>query len=270
MMMRHCLLAVSFLVTTGLGAAVAQAEDGLAAIRQRHKILVAIDLGNPPHGMMDDKFQPVGSDVDTAKLLAQDLGVELEIVKVPTPSRVQFLLSNKADVVISALSITPERKKVVEFSVPYAMLNTVVAAPAAMRIATYADLAGKSVAVTRGTVNDQYLTKGVESVSNVTVMRFEDDPTSSTAITSGQLQVYASSLPLITQLKQSHPALDLQVKFTMQGFPIAITFRKNDPNLKSYLDRWVETNLRNGKLVDTYKKWQNVTVSPDELIAQKS
>ncbi len=171
---------------------------------------------------------------------------------------------------ISALSITPERKKVVEFSVPYAMLNTVVAAPASMTISSYADLAGKSVAVTRGTVNDQYLTKGVENVPNVNVMRFEDDPTSSTAITSGQLQVYASSLPLITQLKQSHPSLDLQVKFTMQGFPIAITFRKNEPNLKAYLDNWVETNLRNGKLVDIYKKWQNVTVSPDELISQKS
>ena len=248
----------------------AAAEDGLAAIKQRHKILVAIDLGNPPHGMMDDKFQPVGSDVDTAKLLAQDMGVDLEIVKVPTPSRVQFLLSNKADVVISALSITPERKKVVEFSIPYAELMTVVAAPAAMPIKTYADLAGKGVAVTRGTVNDQYLTKGVENVPNVNVMRFEDDPTSSTAITSGQLQVYASSLPLILQLKQSHPSLDLQVKFTMQGFPIAITFRKNDPNLKAYLDNWVATNLRNGKLVDIYKKWQDVVISPDELIAQKS
>jgi polar amino acid transport system substrate-binding protein len=269
-MKRFALTALSICFGLAVSANSAMAEDGLAAIKQRHKLLVAIDLGNPPHGMMDDKFQPVGSDVDTAKLLARDMGVELEIVKVPTPSRVQFLLSNKADVVISALSITPERKKVVEFSVPYAMLNTVVAAPAAMKVTSYADLAGKSVAVTRGTVNDQYLTKGVENVPNVTVMRFEDDPTSSTAITSGQLQVYASSLPLITQLQQSHPSLDLQVKFTMQGFPIAITFRKNEPSLKAYLDNWVETNLRNGKLVAIYKTWQNVTVSPDELIALKS
>ncbi len=263
---------IALLACTGLagGATHAMAEDGLAAIKQRGKILVAIDLGNPPHGMMDDKFQPVGSDVDTAKLLAHDMGVDLEIVRVPTPSRVQFLISNKADVVISALSITPERKKVVDFSIPYATLETVVAAPAGMAISSYADLAGKSVAVTRGTVNDQYLTKGVASVPNVTVMRFEDDPTSSTAITSGQLQVYASSLPLIMQLKQSHPSLDLQVKFTMQGFPIAITMRKNEPELKAYLDNWVETNLRNGKLVDIYKKWQGVVISPDELISQKS
>ena len=248
----------------------ARAEDGLVAIRQRRKLLVAIDLGNPPHGMMDDKFQPTGSDVDTARMLAHDLGVELEIVKVPTPSRVQFLLSNKADMVISALSITDERKKVVDFSIPYASLKTVVAAPAVMKVESYADLAGKTVAVTRGTVNDQYLTRGTQGVPGVNIMRFEDDATSSTAIISGQMQVYASSLPLITQLKQQNPSLDLQTKFTMQGFPIGIAFRKKDSALKAYLDDWVEANLRNGKLVDTYKKWQDVTIVPDELIAQKS
>jgi len=247
----------------------AKAEADLAAIRQNKKLRVAIDLGNPPHGMLDGKFQPIGSDVETAQLLAKDLGVELDIVQVPTPSRVQFLLSNRADLVISALSITPERRKVVEFSVPYASLKTVVAAPAAMAISSYADLAGQRVAVTRGTVNDQYLTQGVKNVPNVTVTRFEDDATTSTAITSGQLKIYASSLPLITQLKQTNPSLDLAVKFTMHGFPIAIALRKDDPDFKSYLDNWVTTNLRNGKLVEIYKKWQDVVISPEELIAYR-
>ncbi len=91
-MKRTGLIALSLCLGFAIGAPRAMAEDGLAAIKQRHKLLVAIDLGNPPHGMMDDKFQPVGSDVDTAKLLAHDMGVELEVVKVPTPSRVQFLL----------------------------------------------------------------------------------------------------------------------------------------------------------------------------------
>jgi polar amino acid transport system substrate-binding protein len=245
----------------------AMAESNLAAIRQSRKLRVAIDMGNPPHGMMDGKFQPIGSDVETAQLLAKDLGVELEVIQVPTSARVQFLLSNRADLVISALSITPERRRVVEFSIPYASLKTVVAAPASMAISSYADLAGQRVAVTRGTVNDQYLTQGVKDVPNVTVTRFEDDATTSTAVTSGQLRIYASSLPLITQLKQTNPSVDLAVKFTMHGFPIGIALRKDDPELKTYLDSWVTTNLRNGKLVDIYKKWQDVAISPEELIA---
>jgi polar amino acid transport system substrate-binding protein len=138
--------------------------------------------------------------------------------------------------VISALSITPERRRVVEFSVPYASLKTVVAAPAAMATSNYTDLDGQRVAVTRGTVNDQYLTQGVKAVPNVTVTGFEDDATTTTAITSDQLQIYASSLPLITQLKQTNPSLDLAVKFTMHGFPIGIALRKGDPDFKAYLD----------------------------------
>jgi polar amino acid transport system substrate-binding protein len=193
-------------------------------------------MGNPPHGMLDGKLQPIGSDVETAQLLAKDLGVELEVVQVPTPSRVQFLLSNRADLVISALSITPERRRVVEFSVPYASLRTVVAAPAAMATSNCTDLAEQRAAVTRGTVNDQHLTQSVKAVSNVTVTRFEDDATTTTAITSGQLQIYASSLPLITQLKQTNPSLDLAVKFTMHSFPIGIALRKDDPEFKAYLD----------------------------------
>ncbi|KAG1447567.1 hypothetical protein G6F57_017044 [Rhizopus arrhizus] len=138
-----------FGVTAGLALAVAAQSavaDTLDTIQQRKKILVAIDVGNPPHGMMDANFKPVGSDVETARLLAKDMGVELEIVQVTAPNRVQYLLSKQAAIVVSALSITDERKKVIDYSTPYAELQSIVAAPAAMDIKSYADLSGKSVA----------------------------------------------------------------------------------------------------------------------------
>ncbi|MFY9510809.1 MAG: transporter substrate-binding domain-containing protein [Rubrivivax sp.] len=269
-MRRTVIKALAVLAGGSLLATVARAADGLDAIKQRKKLLVAIDLGNPPHGMMDDKFQKVGSDVETAQMLARDLGVELEIVQVPTPSRVQYLLTNKADLVISALSITPDRKKVIDFSIPYAELQCIVAAPAAMKVATYADLAGKGgISVTRGTVNDQWLTKGTEGVADIRITRFEDDPTATTAITSGQLQIYATSLPLLNAIKKQNPNLDLQVKFVMNGFPLGIALRKNEPQLQAFLNQWVESNLKNGKLVDIYRKWHGVTLKPDALIATK-
>ena len=57
--------------------------------------------------MTDDKMQPTGSDVDLARLLAKDLGVELEIVTTTGPTRIPMLQTNKADIVVSTLSITP-------------------------------------------------------------------------------------------------------------------------------------------------------------------
>ena len=54
--------------------------DTLDDIRKAGKVRIAIDLAIPPFGITDDKMQPAGSDVDLARLLAKDLGVELEIV----------------------------------------------------------------------------------------------------------------------------------------------------------------------------------------------
>src|SRR5689334_11730041 len=79
--------------------------DTLEDIRKAGKIRVAIDTAIPPFGMTDDKMQPTGSDVDLARLLAKDLGVQLEIVTTTGPSRIPMLQTNKADVVISTLSI---------------------------------------------------------------------------------------------------------------------------------------------------------------------
>ena len=81
--------------------------DTLDEIKKAGKIRVAIDTAIPPFGMTDDKMQPTGSDVDLARLLAKDLGVQLEIVTTTGPSRIPMLQTNKADIVVSTLSITP-------------------------------------------------------------------------------------------------------------------------------------------------------------------
>ncbi|MFX7824745.1 transporter substrate-binding domain-containing protein, partial [Acinetobacter baumannii] len=67
--------------------------DALADIKARKKVLIAIDLGAPPFGMTNAKLEPQGSDVETARLLAKDMGVELEIVQVTGPNRIPFLMT---------------------------------------------------------------------------------------------------------------------------------------------------------------------------------
>src|SRR6476619_4697613 len=123
--------------------------DTLDDIKKAGKIRIAIDLAIPPFGMTDDKMQPTGSDVDLARLLAKDLGVELEIVPTTGPSRIPSLQTGKADLVVSTLSITPERAKVIDFSIPYADHLSVVAALKPMAIKDYGDLDGQRVAVVR-------------------------------------------------------------------------------------------------------------------------
>src|SRR3546814_7194608 len=84
--------------------------------------------------MVDGDAKQTGCDIDSAKLLAKDLGVKLEVVPVTGPTRVQFLRTNKVDVIMASFSITDERKKVIDFSEPYGVVPVVVGGPKAVKV----------------------------------------------------------------------------------------------------------------------------------------
>ena len=218
--------------------------DTLDDIRKAGKVRIAIDLAIPPFGMTDDKMQPAGSDVDLARLLAKDLGVELEIVTTTGPTRIPFLQTNKADLVVSTLSITPERAKVVDFSLPYADHPSVVA-------------------VVRGTTQDTDLTRQAKGAQ---LIRYEDDATMALAFASGQVDVLATARSLLPAISKKNPARTLEPKITMQTFYLAIGMRKNEPKLLDWVNKWVRTNLENGKLVAIYKTWHGIEIDPAPLL----
>ena len=90
------------------------------------KIRISTDVAIPPSGMMDSSMKPTGSDVETAQLLAKDWGLELEFVQTTGATRIPNVQTGKADIIISTLSVTPERAKVIDFTKPYAVLQSVV------------------------------------------------------------------------------------------------------------------------------------------------
>jgi polar amino acid transport system substrate-binding protein len=244
--------------------AVAPRADTLSDIKQARKIRISIDLTNSPYGRTDDKLQPSGSDVDIAKLLAGDLGVEFEIVPTTGSSRIPLLQSGKADLVISSLSITPERAKAVDFSVPYADLLSVVAGPKAIAVKSLTDLDGKKVAVTRGTTQDTDLT---QRAKNTQIVRYEDDATLALAVASGQADLFATGRAQVAAINNKNPGRELEPKITLQTFLLAIGVRKGEPELLAWTNDWVKANLKNGKLNAINKAYHGVDLSPDVLKA---
>ncbi len=157
--MKRVLSGIAIAAIAVMGLAQAANADALDDIKKSGKIRIAVDLGVPPYGMTDDKMQPTGSDIETAKLLAADWGLQFEHVPTTGAARIPALQTGKADLVISTLSITPERAKVIDFSKGYAVLRTVIAAPKSIALKSMADLDGKTVGTVRGTTHDTQLTK---------------------------------------------------------------------------------------------------------------
>jgi polar amino acid transport system substrate-binding protein len=236
--------------------------DSLSAIKAAKKIRVGIDLGLPPYGMMDEKLQPAGVDVDVARKLAADMGVELEIVSSTGASRVPNLQTNKADIIISTLSITPERQKVIDYSIPYMPIQTIVFAPKSMAITGFADLAGKKVATSRGTGMDTQLTREAKGANMV---RYEDDATLMTAAITGQADIIGGTGAHLATVIEKNPGRQMEKKFVMQNFHAAIGLRKNEPELLAWLNQWVKANLANGTLNAIYKKYLKEDLPQDIL-----
>ena len=244
----------ALMLATGLaitGVAPARDDQGtLAAIRSAGKIRLALEFGRPPWAFKDEALKMTGSDMETAELLAVDLGVKLEIVEVTGPNRIAFLQSNKSDVVLSTFSITPERLKVVDFSTPYAVLKGV------------ADLKGRRVGVTRATTADVEMTKLAKD-GDIEVVRFDDESTSMTALASSQIDIVAQEPATIAAVARRNPARQIEPKFTLTQFAVGIGLRKNDAALKAWLDQWVKANMANSKLNAIYKKFHGTDLPAD-------
>jgi polar amino acid transport system substrate-binding protein len=263
--MRKMLTAVAIAAVAMMGMAGVAQADALDDIKKAGKIRIAIDLGVPPYGMTDDKMQPTGSDIETAKLLAADWGLQFEHVPTTGASRIPSLQTGKADLVISTLSITPERAKVIDFSKGYAVLRTVIAAPKSVNVKSLADLDGKTVGTVRGTTHDTQLTK--EGPKGMKLVRYEDDATEAQAFLSGQVDIFSTAELLVAPIDKKNPARQVEVKFVLDTFKLAVGVKKDEARLLAEVNKWIETNLKNGKLDAIYKKYHGNGL-PDVILNQ--
>lgn len=251
--MKKMMMTALVAVMAMMGANQAANADALDDIKKSGKIRIAIDLGVPPYGMTDAQMQPAGLDVEAAKLLAKDWGLQFEHVSTTGASRIPSLQTGKADLVISTLSYTAERAKVIDFSLGYAVLRTVVAAPKSVGVKSLAELDGKTVGTVRGTTHDTQLTK--EGPKGMKLVRYEDDATEGQAFLSGQVDIFSTAEMIVPQLDKKNPARQVEVKFVLDNFRLCVGIKKGEERLVAEVNKWIQTNLKNGRLNDLNKKY---------------
>lgn len=134
-------------------------ENGVAAIKKRGTLRVAVFGDLPPYGWVNDHGVRKGYDVRLARQIAKDMGVKVKFVQVNANNRVDTLNSNKADIVLANFTVTPERKQVVDFAKAYMKVSVGVVSPKSAPITSENKLKGKNIIVTKGTTAENYLTK---------------------------------------------------------------------------------------------------------------
>lgn len=242
-------LATATLLSTWAPAVSAQTAD---EIKKKGTLTVGMLVDFPPYGTVDASNNPDGYDADVAKLLAKDLGVKLNLVPVTGPNRIPFLLTNKVDVLVASLAVTPERAKQVQFSRPYSAATIVLYGAKKTAIKAPADLKGIRVAVARASTQDTALT--AIAPEGTEIRRFDDDASAMQALLSGQVDAIGCSTTVAAQIaKRAGDAYENKLVLKQQF--MAVAMRQGQPDLLKTMDAFVAKNTANGELGKLYRKW---------------
>lgn len=250
-MIRHLAGVLAALAVIALAAGPAQAND-FQDILDRGKIRVGVPIDVPPFGFVDENNEPAGLDIDVAKLVAEQLGVELEMQQITGINRIPYLVTNKVDVVIAVMGATPERAKQITFTSPYARLYIGVFGPEKYQVDDPNNLSDLAIGVPRGTTQDISMT---ELCPECNIVRFEDDATSAAAYLSGQVDVFATANIVARELAKSHPDKEFASLYKIRNSPAHMGVRQGELELARWLDTFIFYNKMNGNLDDLHEKW---------------
>ncbi len=253
--------AAAAVVAATLAGPLPALADALESIKSSGKLRVAVPQDFPPFGSVGADMAPKGYDIDMATLIAGKLGVEVEIVPVTSANRIPYLQTNKVDLVISSLGKNAEREAVIDFSAAYAPFYNGVFAPAGLEITSAADLAGKTIGVTRGAIEDLELTK--VAPQDATIKRYEDNNGTISAFLSGQVEAVATGNVVAAAILEKNPPKRPEPKFLIKNSPCYVGLNKNEPALLKEVNGIIAAAKADGSLNTIAEKWLGTSLPAD-------
>jgi polar amino acid transport system substrate-binding protein len=246
------LLAATSALALTFGAT-SHAQTTLDDIMKAKEIKIGIPTDFPPYGFVGADLKPQGLDVDMANYIAGKLGVKAELVVVVSANRIPYLQTKKADLVISTLGKNAEREKVIDFTAAYSPFFQAVFGPKNVVVKGAADLAGKSVGVTRGAIEDMELTKIAPAGTDI--KRFEDNNVTVSAFVSGQTQLLATGASVAGNMMARNPNLSAEYKFVLKDSPNFIGVAKGEDKLRLKVNEIIAAAKASGDIDKMAQKW---------------
>jgi polar amino acid transport system substrate-binding protein len=250
---KQTLAAAVVCLSTVFGMGTATAQSALDDVLKAKEIKIGVPTDFPPYGFVGTDLKPQGLDVDMALYIAQKLGVKAELVAVTSANRIPYLQTKKADLVISTLGKNAEREKVIDFTAAYSPFFQAVFAAKTVNIKSFADLAGKSIGVTRGAIEDQELSKLAPSSADV--KRFEDNNATVSSFVAGQVQAIATGASVAGNMMAKNPQLSAEYKLLLKDSPNFIGVGKGEDKLRLKVNDIIAEAKKSGDLDKIANKW---------------
>jgi len=256
--MHRFLAAAIAAIALVFGIAEARA-DAFAEILKTGAVRIAVPLDVPPFGSMNQERKPEGFDIDLAEMVAKALGVKVELQQVTAANRIPYLLTDKVDIVISVMGLTPERAKQIMFTAPYADTHLAVYGPKSANVPSAAELGSLKVVAAKGTTQEL----GLAAMNpRANIMRTEDDATAATAYITGQADLFATNSLIVPDLMKRAPNKEFDLKFVIRRSPAHMGVRMGELVLLQWLNSFIFFNTMNGELDKLHRKWLAAPMAP--------
>ncbi|WP_434729670.1 transporter substrate-binding domain-containing protein [Rhizobium binae] len=253
--------ATAAIAVFGILAGAAQADE-LADIKTAGEINIGIFSDFPPFSSASADMSIKGYDVDVAQKIADGLVVKLNLVSVTGQNRIAYLNDDRVDLLMS-VGYSKERAEVIDFAAPYAPYYIAVIGPAALKVSGKEDLADKTVAVNRGTLEDTSLTAAAPG--SAAIQRFENYNSVIQAFISGQTELMVVGNDVGAQVLARQDALKPEQKFQLLSSPSHIALRKGEEGLKKAVNDSVAAMIADGSLDASSKSWLKAPLNPENL-----
>ena len=228
-------------------------------LKEDGKIKIGVFSDKPPFGYVDENGENAGFDVEIGKDLAKSIfgeNGEAEFVLVDAASRVEFLQSDKVDIILANFTVTPERSEAVDFANPYMKTSLGIVSKDGS-IVDVKDLEGKKLIVNKGTTADAYFTKNHPEIE---LIKFDHNTEAfkaskaSEALKDGRGDALAHDNTLLFAWARENKGFEVGVKAVGGEDTIAPAVKKGNAELLDVVNKAVDDIAKNGGVKKAYDK----------------
>ncbi|MGD9349479.1 MAG: transporter substrate-binding domain-containing protein [Desulfobacterales bacterium] len=251
-------------------------DSTLEGILQRGELRIGLEVGYMPFEMIDKRsglrqkevrhggfrrkgrqLSLIGFDIDIGIEMAKALGVKPVFIDTLWPSIIPALKLGRFDIIFGGMSVTEERKKLVDFADPFMTVGQTVLLNAKHKnsVKSYKDLNdAKFVVVSKpGTTGEEAVQR---LIPNATYETVDTETDGGMRVLVGTADAFVYDFPFNAVFSAMHPSdqlIFLDEPFTKE--PIAWAIRKNDPDFLKFLNGFLQDIKKDGRFDKIYNKW---------------
>lgn len=229
-------------------------NEGVAATSKK-VLVVGSDAAYSPFEIENADKSITGFDIDVIKAIATKAGFEINIINTPWEGLFTQLESGDRDILISAITITDERKKVMDFSEPYFEAVQLIAVPAKSKVNKFAELKNLKVGVQTGTTGDEVVSQ-LLGKTNANIKRFESTPLALQELVNGGVDAVVADNGVVDNFAMNNGKsfrTILDTSFSKEYYGIAV--KKGNIELQKKINEALVAIKSDGTYDSIYKKY---------------